>query len=55
MGPALAISLLGMLLHLRGNYDDAMARYALARVRVRVRVRVRDRVTLTLTLTLVPG
>jgi len=27
VAPALALSLLGMLLHLRGNYDDAMARY----------------------------
>jgi len=27
VAPSLALSLLGMLLHLRGNYDDAMARY----------------------------
>ena len=26
VSPSLALSLLGMLLHLRGNYDDAMAR-----------------------------
>ena len=30
VAPSLALSLLGMLLHLRGNYDDAMARCGLA-------------------------